>query len=244
MVPTLTIPVYNRGDLLERCLESIDHPVQTLFLIDNGNDPGVEQAVSRAVGRKLQNSRFVGRIRAEKHRNLGCGPSWNLAMKTSPGWWLFSGNDIQFKPGALAAIESQVEKHRDASIVCALGYSVFAMTELGLRKVGLFYENFYPAYFEDLDHFRRVALSGAKAVDAPGFACVHGEAPWWGSSTLKSDPAIAEKNETVFANLAAYYRKKWGGDTGKEAFRKPFNKEVALDYWELDPDLRSRNSLW
>ncbi len=41
MVPVIVIPVLNRYDLLERCLESIDYPVGTLLIIDNGGKAGL-----------------------------------------------------------------------------------------------------------------------------------------------------------------------------------------------------------
>ena len=36
MVPVIIVPVLNRYDLLDRCLQSIDYPVETLIFIDNG----------------------------------------------------------------------------------------------------------------------------------------------------------------------------------------------------------------
>ena len=36
MVPVIIVPVLNRYDLLDRCLQSIDYPVETLIVIDNG----------------------------------------------------------------------------------------------------------------------------------------------------------------------------------------------------------------
>jgi glycosyltransferase involved in cell wall biosynthesis len=36
MVPVIIIPVLNRYDLLERCLQSIDTEVEHLIIIDNG----------------------------------------------------------------------------------------------------------------------------------------------------------------------------------------------------------------
>lgn len=244
MIRTLGIAVLNRGDLLLRCVESVDHAVETLFIINNGTDVGVSEVLSRIERRVISNPVAFQNIRIERRKNIGCGPAWNHVIMSSPGWWLLAGSDVQFKPGSLGKLWDRTQEKQDASIVCADGYNVFTISPLGREKVGLFDENFYPAYFEDTDHFRRVALSGALAVNVPGFQLVHGEAPYWGSSTIKSDPSIDGKNAVVMENLGAYYARKWGGPPGHETFMKPFNRNVPLDFWELDPGLRKKNSLW
>lgn len=227
-----------------RCVLSVDQKIENLFIVNNGNDPGVLDATNRIKAREIPNQQLFTNIRIEKQDHLGCGPSWNRFIRTSPGAWMISANDIQFAPGSVGRIKKVVYDNQDASIVCAFGYNVFVFTDVGKAKVGLFDENFYPAYFEDCDHFRRVALSGAKAVAVPGFECIHGEAPYWGSSTVHSDPELARRNGITFGNLRKYYANKWGGEPGKESFMRPFNQSVPLDYWEIDPDLRKRNAIW
>lgn len=232
MIRTLGIPVLNRGDLLRRCLESIDHPFEHLFLINNGADSSVLEVLRKLERRELGIEGYFDKISVEMPgKNLGCGPSWNRIIKTFPGSWLITGNDVQFKPGSLARVAQVEETTPDADMICADGYSVFAMTTSGLKKVGLFDENFYPAYHEDCDHWRRVVLSGAKAVNVPGFEFVHGEAPGGGSCTINSDPALKESMGKRLPELRAYYERKWGGPPGSEKFSTPFNRPVFLDYW-------------
>jgi len=245
MIRTLGIAVLNRGDLLLRCIESVDRPIETLFIVNNGSDPGVAAALSRIEKRQCLNSKYFEIIKIDHRKeNMGCGPAWNHVIQTSPGWWLLAGSDVKFGPGSLDKIYERSKESDDISIICADGYNIFAMSPLGVSKVGLFDENFYPAYFEDVDHFRRVALSGARAVNVPGFSYVHGEAPHWGSSTIHSDPEIRARNGRVMENLSAYYIRKWGGPPGKEVWKTPYNRPVTLDFVELDSDLRHKNSLW
>jgi GT2 family glycosyltransferase len=243
-IKTLGIPCLNRGDFLLRCVLSIDHPMENLVVINNGTDPGVIGAVDRIRARDIPNQGLFTNIRIESHDHLGCGPAWNRIIRTSPGAWMVTANDIQFAAGSIKKIVETLALHQDASIVCAFGYNVFVLTEAGRSKAGLFDENFYPAYFEDCDHFRRIALSGAKAVNVPGFECVHGEAPYWGSSTVNSEPELRRRNGITFANLRQYYILKWGGEPGKETFPRPFNRDIPLDHWEIDPQLRAKNSIW
>jgi GT2 family glycosyltransferase len=233
MIKTLGIPVLNRGDLLRRCLESVDHPFERLLVINNGKDPSVLEVLRKLERRELGIEGYFEKISVETPaRNLGCGPSWNRIITSFPGSWLITGNDVQFKPGSLARIAQVEETTPDADIVCADGYSVFVMTPGGRRKVGLFDENFYPAYHEDCDHWRRVVLSGAKAVNVPGFEFIHGEAPNWGSCTINADPGLKEFMGKRLAELRAYYERKWGGTPGAEKFSTPFNRPVPLHYWE------------
>lgn len=241
---TLGIPVLNRADLLMRCVKSVDVKIETLFLINNGTDPGVAKAMESIRARDIPNADMFGEIRIEKYQNLGCARSWNHIIRTSPGAWLITGSDIQFTPGDLQRVTDTVKAHPDASIICAMGYAVFIFMPEGVQKVGLFDENFYPAYFEDNDHFRRVALCKAKAVGVQGFKAIHGEAPLWGSATVNADPALRSKNAITFENLRGYYEQKWGGGPGKETLSTPFGREVPLDFWEFDPILRQKNSLF
>lgn len=243
-IKTLGIPVLNRGDLLMRCVQSVDYPVETLFIINNGTDRGVCGFVEQIQRRDIPNASLFGEIHVEQYKNLGCARSWNHVMRTCPGAWLMSGNDIQFTPGDIKKIADVLEANQDASIVCAMGYAVYCMTEIGVKKVGLFDENFYPAYFEDNDHFRRVRLTGAKAVGVPDFKAIHGEAPLWGSATVNSDPEIQKKNSITFTNLRNYYIQKWGGEPDKEKFNTPYNKDVPLDFCEYDAELRKKNLLF
>ncbi len=244
MIGTLGIPVLNRGDLLMRCVLSVDHPVEHLLIINNGNDEGVIRTAQQIMERQIENEACFENIRVEKHRNLGCGPSWNYIMKNSPGPWLLVGSDVKLLPGSLGLLDATLEKNPDAGIICGNGYNAFLMTESGLKTAGYLDENFYPAYFEDCDHFRRVALSGTKAVGVPGFQIIHGEAPNWGSSTVKSDANYNKKNGITYQSNQGYYVKKWGGLPGKETFKTPFNKDVPMTWWELDPEMRKKNDVW
>lgn len=235
MIRTFGIAVLNRGDLLLRCLESIDHPFERLFLVNNGNDAGVQEVIRKIGERSLGVCGFFNHATIEHYpKNLGCGPSWNRIIRSAPGSWLICGNDAQFKPGSLARIAEVESSASDISMVCADGYSVFAMTELGKKVIGTFDENFVPAYHEDVDHWRRLVLSGARAVNVPGFEYVHGEAPNWGSCTVNSDPALREQMSRRLPELGAYYARKWGGPPSKETYKTPFNKDVGLDYWKLE----------
>jgi len=248
MITTLGIPVLNRGYFLLRCVTSVDHPVENLVIINNseGKNAQVTAACSQIERREIANASLFDNIKIETKKNLGCGPSWNYIFKNNPGPWLISGSDIMFLPGSLALLDDVIERNPDAGMVMADGYNVFLMTPKALELVGYLDENFYPAYYEDCDHWRRTVLSGIKAVGVPGFKHIHGEIgdPHGGSSTVRSDPELNRKNGITTQNNHDYYVRKWGGEPSKEKFPTPYNKPVGMTFWELDQVHRQKNDIW
>jgi GT2 family glycosyltransferase len=248
MITTMGIAVLNRGDFLLRCVMSIDFPIENLVIINNseGKNLQVNAACGQIERREIPNSSLFESIKVEVHKNLGCGPSWNHIFRTNPGPWLIAGSDIMFLPGSLALLDSVVEQNPEAGMVMGDGYNVFLMTPKGIEVVGFLDENFYPAYYEDCDHWRRAVLSGVKFENVQGFTHVHGELgdPHGGSSTIRSDPELNKKNGITMRNNLEYYTRKWGGLPSAETFITPYNKDVPLSFWELDPEHRKKNDLW
>lgn len=248
MITTLGIPVLNRADFLLRCVTSVDHPIENLVIINNsgGKDSQVNAACSKIQNREIENASLFENIKIETHKNLGCGPSWNYIFKTNPGPWLITGSDIMFIPGSLALLDDVFEKNTGVGMVFGDGYNVFLMTQKALDGIGYLDENFYPAYYEDCDHWRRAVLSGIPLVGVPGFKHVHGEVgdPHGGSSTVRSDPELNRKNGITTKNNREYYIRKWGGLPSAERFKTPFNKDVPVSFWEIDQVHRQKNDLW
>lgn len=251
MIPTLGIPVLNGADFLFRCVKSMDHPIGTLFIIDNSNgkDKGVVSVCEQIGRREFPNASVFGNIRIESHKNKGCGPSWNYIIKNSEGPWLIVGSDIALLPGSLKAFDETLEKNPDADMIFGDGYNVFLMMKTGLDKIGDFDENFYPAYYEDIDHWRRATLVSARLIGVPGFQRLHGDSTdpndsSKGSNTVRANPRLNRKNVITMTNNHAYYVKKWGAEQTKETFKTPYNRDVPVTYWELDPVHRRKNNLW
>jgi len=248
MITTFGIPVLNRGDFLLRCVTSVDHPIENLVIINNGEgkNQSVNEACAKIEGRDIPNAGLFDTIKIEVKKNLGCGPSWNYIFKNSPGPWLIAGSDIKFMPGSLALLDDVYEKNPDAAMVFGDGYNVFLMTPQAVERIGYLDENFYPAYYEDCDHWRRGVLSGVKLVGVPGFKHVHGEEgdPHGGSSTVRSDPELRRKNGITTQNNHSYYVRKWGGSPASETFAKPYNRDVPVTFWEIDPVHRKKNDIW
>lgn len=249
MIPVLGIPVLNRGDLLLRCVRSIDYPVGKILIVNNGDDQGVADAIEQ-----LQ---LDGGFDIEVYKpdvNLGVAASWNWMLREAPDapYWLFVGNDIQFTEGDLRKMDEFVRAHPDWALIMAdQGYSFMAVTSAGLQEVGYFDENFYPAYWEDIDHLRRTLLSGLGWGDAPDIHVIHGEAPHWGSSTINSDSEFAQRHWRTFRMNFDYFQRKWNSGKGDDlaaaasaerGWPTPYgDPRLSLRDWPLDHALAAGN---
>ena len=242
MIPILSVPILNRGDLLLRLVRSIDYPVGILLIIDNGNDQGVA-----AVCQQLEQESRYGSSSAivnpaavrvyRPGRNLGVAASWNWTMREYPtaDYWLFVGNDIKFMGGDLRKMDDGVRRHPEMVIRPGnWGHSFFAVTPRCIEQVGYFEESFWPAYLEDVDQMYRIKLAGdpwadiGKASDEYAQCkAVHGEAPTFGSSTIYADAKLLDKNSRTHERNFALYCRKWGGPPGEEMFAYPYNEPGA-----------------
>lgn len=221
-IPVLAAPILNRPDLLDAMLASIDHPVDRIVVIDNGD------VVSRRDVRVIAPG-----------WNLGVAASWNLVIKANPlaPWWLIVNSDITFGPGDLARLEATVDPDR-AAIYMMLGFAAFAITRHTVNAVGMFDEGFVVAYNEDVDYSRRADLAGVPRIEV-GFSGTH-----VGSATIYSDPLLRQWNGASHAANDAYYASKWGGHKqGGETLPTPFNRGGHVGDWRFDLE-RIRANTW
>lgn len=235
-IPFIGIPVLNRGDLLKRCVMSIDYPVDHVVIVNNGKDASVERAIDELFREFSQRERLTVVI---KDYNTGFAASCNYLCDLNRGAYpyrMLVGSDMAFGPGALQIFHEFIRDNVDeyAMIRCFQGYGIIALTRRGIEKVGGFDESFYPAYFEDNDHHRRLRLLGEKDTDISIPGLVHGDANG-GSCTIKSDPELGRRNSITFGRNSGYYGRKWGGPPHHEQFLQPFNDPTKpLNGWTRD----------
>lgn len=72
------IPVLNRIDLLERCLDRIDHPADVLIVNNDTVYPKIDARLTRLADKR-------GAEVWRPDRNLGVAASWNLILRTGMG---------------------------------------------------------------------------------------------------------------------------------------------------------------
>jgi FkbM family methyltransferase len=209
MIPCLGVLVLNRADLLLRLVSSIDHPVDKLCIVQNSGDPDVVAAVEQITTVKNQwiNSVYVER----PFRNTGVAPAWNSIIKSFPEcqYWLISNNDTLFLPGDLMKIHASWQANQDSVITAPNGaFSCFAMGPAVVATVGLFDENIWPIYSEDLDYIIRMRRSNVKLLPLNSDI---GEANN-GSWAIRSSDTYRAANGETQARNERYVAAKWGKD--------------------------------
>ena len=97
MVPVVVIPVLNRYDLLERCIDSLDFPVDKIIIIDNGGK--IEQDCLVMPRHSRHGKTYI----MDMPSNLGVATSWNLGIKMTPfaAGWILMNSDAWFMPDKL-----------------------------------------------------------------------------------------------------------------------------------------------
>jgi GT2 family glycosyltransferase len=197
MLENLIVPVLNRYDLLDRMVSSIDYPVGHLLIIDNGASTVMED-MAVDVPACVEHTTYL-----PMPANLGVAASWNLGIKSFPyaERWFFSSNDVQFEPGALQGLSEA--RSDEITLSGAFPYwQAFALGYEAVKRVGLFDEGFFPAYFEDNDYQRRAehAEVTIRKVDVP---MIHDN-----SSTIRSDERLSHENSRTFASNQTHFSEK------------------------------------
>lgn len=196
VVPSIH-PPYTR-----RCLDSSRIPASRVLVVDN------------------------------TEQNRGVAASWNLGLavmrEQRADWLVICSAAVRFgQAGGLDLVE-QLEFHGDALAVepVSTGWHLIALHRRVFDRCGVFDENYWPAYFEDVDMGRRITLA---------FGDSHGLWPKVDvdASVVSNAHGVVLAGVDVNApRLAAYYRSKWGGDKDHEKFDTPFGqREQPLSYW-------------
>jgi GT2 family glycosyltransferase len=197
MLENMIVPVLNRYDLLQKMLDSVDVPVRHLLIIDNGAS-GVMEDVEIDLPDCVEHTSYL-----PMPANLGVAASWNLGVKLFPydDRWFIVSNDVVFQPGALERLS---EARVDAITLSSMfpHWQAFCLGYEALRRLGLFDEAFFPAYFEDSDMDRRAQRYGVPVVQMQ-IPMTHEN-----SSTLKADPHYKNRNANTFVTNNRHYSNK------------------------------------
>lgn len=249
LLPLLGIPILNRPDLLAELLESLDHPVDRLAIVDNsvlphstadGERPHGSTEVQRylealcQLGHPLVNHIHVAR----PFRNLGVAASWNLILSSFPEApiALLANNDVRFAPGILKSSLARMDVSHPQVLELLpspAGFSAFLLTALCWDRLGLFDSNFHPAYGEDLDYRDRIRANPEVDQIDGGFAhqAMLDLNPRQ-SATISSDAALFRYNQTSFAlNRLWYFSHRRLRQDCRGTWRR-----LWLSQWSDDPD--------
>ena len=212
-----TLHCYNR---LTRLLQALDDSSCSDFtldftIVDNGG--------------KLAESSWMEQISALKSevhilippKNLGVSASFNVMLRLL-GQCIIANDDIMVSKEDIGALVQKADECPESMFVGEQegGWTIFWANRPGKwLSMGGFDENFYPAYYEDNDADRRLALADLHRTKVLLPSWSHDN-----SSTLHDGSREHKQAHWVsFHENGLYYQRKWGGMPGSEVFTTPFN---------------------
>lgn len=277
-IPVLGFPViFDPQAQTLRLLRSIDFPVRELIIVAMGDKKHKYMDILMARAQEIRPDARIIRVAS----NLGCAGAWNEILHTTPDapWWLIGSNDVAYQPGMLERIASNTRRALKAEALggpFAPGLRTFAikgqpeeantlpsfvLSRRAVAIVGLFDENFWPAYAEDNDYFNRIKLMGGAKVGVASFhdntvEIIHGPEDWEDGrhySGLNDGPIMTWEADDIAQimissnNFRLHFCQKYGplGRVGKcrdvqYSSVGPFGVFTASwDDWVLDPVRRA-----
>ena len=217
MIPAVIIPVLNRFDLLEECISSIDCDVEHLLIVDNSGQYSIPAGL------------YGGKVTVlNMPANMGVAGSWNLGIKSFPfaPYWIIASNDIKYAPGQLQKLADNSSP--DVVIKTSQAWSSFSIGSNIVKKVGLFDENYHPAYYEDTDYesrMRRLGLGDScqrKKINVIAYGA---------ATTIQAEERLFNRNIVTNESNYQYWQKK-------------FNAGGTIDAGQYDLQRRIDNDLF
>ena len=131
--------------------------IQKLEVLVNSGNVGFSGNVNKGIKIMLEYSLHYALMSSDdvrlEHLHVGLKMFWTNILP-EPFW--------RFRPGRLYAMHSVMHTAADVCIFNFEGYASFALTRMGIKKLGPMDENFWPAYAEDCDYWYRVQLVGCR----------------------------------------------------------------------------------
>lgn len=201
------IPTINRADLLNEALANYfeDFKSTEIVICDNGKQEIITRERNFVIYRPEQ--------------NLGVSGSWNMIMDYAQkvkGTHVLMLNDDIYLGKSEQEIATIIRLWKPEFLCTELNWCSFILSVDAYQKVGKFDENFFPAYFEDNDYFRRMLLADVPMIFNPMLNPV----TYRNSMTIQKSPEL----NNGFEKNRQYYISKWGGQPTQEKFNTPFNQ--------------------
>lgn len=230
---------------MQRLVNSVDYPVEKFVIINNNGRGQLDQELTELTSKP---HKFIEKFYVvTMPGNIGCSGAWNLIIKStlmSP-YWIIVNHDISFGEGFLEEMvlihELRIKAGSDPFMIygelgpVSGGFDLFLITDTVVNQVGLFDENFYPAYAEDMDYAIRLAKKGIVKDWVRNAKYYHGDKGYAesGSQTWREEPELEQKLlRANYLNQHEYIKEKWGKDFPvwtegfhgtEKAYDTPFN---------------------
>lgn len=215
MIPALIIPVLNRFDLLEECISSIDCEVEHLLIVDNSGQYSMPPDL------------YKGKVTVlNMPANLGVAGSWNLGIKSFPfaPYWVIASNDIKYASGQLQKLADKSSP--DVVVKTSESWSAFSIGSNIVKKVGLFDENYHPAYYEDTDYeSRMIRLGLGDSLQSKNINVI----AYGASTTMHHSEELFNRN--IFTNESnyQYWQNKFNSSGVKDAGQYSLQRRIDND---------------
>jgi len=244
-IPLAGCAIVNTPSWVERLLKSIDYPIDTFVILNNNGRGEIDEELDKLA--KMPHP-FINMIKVcHLPANIGCPGAWNLLIKSNimAPYWLIINHDVAFTPGFLEEMV-RMNKDPEVGLVHASSadhgrgsYECFMIKDWVVQKIGLFDENFYPVYVEDVDYICRVKNASIKTafMNMPYY---HGELidnyEKSGSQTWRDDLSLKDKlDHGRYVNETVYMMNKWGNWNWENIYSTPFNNNsFPLSYSNYD----------
>lgn len=224
----LCVPTLLKYDLCIKLIESAELNTikpEAYYIIDNGDN------FKEFYDNSKLNFSNIEIIKSD----INClASSWNWFIKNLDGDLLIANDDLEFDSLVIQNFIEAKNKEDDPKIImhsvdCLNAFALFRINSSIKNIVGLFDENFYPAYYEDNDMIYRIKSLGYYEKKLTGLSIKHE-----GSATLKEQRrlGINKDHDINFQKNAEYYVMKWGGRPLGEKYTTPYNNpDLTLKDW-------------
>ncbi len=214
-LPVLGVPLLNGAEHLQELLDSLDHPVQSLAIVDNSVNTRFAASVRPQLDQlEQQGHPLIRHIQiARGFGNQGVAASWNqilLAFPAASAIGLFN-HDVVLSPGALSqALELLAQQPAAEGCLLPLlpppaAFSAFLITPKLWERAGLFNTAFHPAYWEDLEFSDRLRDLGLPIAHQRELQSAMAAANRKSSATIGHDPELAVLNQASFELNRLWY---------------------------------------
>jgi len=247
-IPVIGTAVVNSTKWLRRLIASVDYPVSD-FVIINNNGRGELAVDLEAISRSAHP--YIERIHVVTlPSNLGTSGAWNLIIKSfiNAPYWIIVNDDVAFCEGLLEEFKESADTNINAGIIHAYegdpnmgSWDLFLIRDSIVARYGLFDENLYPAYSEDIDYLMRFQHDDIGRIMNLNHNYFHGEGlkgEYYihGSQTSKTDSEIGERLKPIREKNAQYIREKWGSRSAELLPHEQAFNRYPVNQWAYDLD--------
>jgi hypothetical protein len=237
---------YSCPELLEKCIVSWDKHIDRVVYFDGYYYKKIFKSL-------LENNIIESNVNCilepKIPDHIGVSGSWNRILRfgfevLNKDYVIMVGSDTVMKPGFLDTVLTDLElKKPDFAVGYNCCFNCWAMSRKCYDVVGLWDENFFPAYWEDLDYHFRIVNANLTMIQVGQ----DGLLEHCGSSTIRTCPERDQANSRTFVRNKHYLETKWNGPIfTSENFKTPFNDpEATLEDWELqEAEYAEKRKIW